>query len=164
MVEPEAALSFIPTYIQANGFAFYNLCVGRSRGHCPGNRGVTRGVTRMPCADATLFGHRRLFTAIVAGCVAGVLGLTNVLGLLSYLMAMLLVRARLHTRGESSAKSVVAVSLPLRSSLTHAPLCLPPQTAAAVALSLRGNVTTYFVNWRVLGPPPAQCWPPSLFA
>ena len=60
MVEPEAALSFIPTYIQANGFAFYNLCVGRSSGHCLGSRGVTRGVTRMPCADATLCGHQAL--------------------------------------------------------------------------------------------------------
>jgi hypothetical protein len=33
-----------------------------------------------------------VFTSIVAGCVAGVLGLTNALGLLSYLLAMAVVR------------------------------------------------------------------------
>jgi hypothetical protein len=39
MVEPEAALLYVPTYIQANGFAIYNLCVGA---HPLGSRGVTR--------------------------------------------------------------------------------------------------------------------------
>ena len=106
-----------------------------------------------------------MFTAIVAGCVAGVLGLTNVLGLLSYLVAMLLVRASRHTGGGATRQERRCGSFSLCASpLTHAPLCLPPQTAAAVALYLRGNVTTYFVNWRVLGPLPAQCCPPSLFA
>ena len=99
MGEPEAALLFVPTYIQANGFAFYNLCVHTPRRTTgpPQGRDRHRVLTRRA---ATLRAHRRLFTAIVAGCVAGVLGLTNGLGLLSYLVAMLLVRARLHNRGD----------------------------------------------------------------
>ena len=80
-----------------------------------------------------------MFTAIVAGCVAGVLGLTNVLGLLSYLVAMLLVRARLHTGGAPLAKSVVVAVFPsvLLPSPTPRCACRPrlrlqwPSTSAA---------------------------------
>ena len=38
------------------------------------------------------FRGSRVFMAVVAGCVTGVLGLTNTLGLLSYVLAMALVR------------------------------------------------------------------------
>jgi hypothetical protein len=88
-------------------------------------------VTRRSCADATLlFGRRRLFTAIVAGCVAGVLGLTNALGLLSYLLAMLLVRASRHTRG-AAKRAAPAAGTPLSSSLPTHDWCTPRRVTAA---------------------------------
>ena len=48
-----------------------------------------------PVSLAALFpAGSRVFAALVAGCVAGVLGLTDIRGFVAYLLAMALVRLR----------------------------------------------------------------------
>ena len=85
-----SALSFVPAYIAANNAAYTNTCVALS------GRATFRATPDEPPVSraAHVSAGRRVFAALVAGCVAGVLGLTDIRGFLAYLFAMALVRLR----------------------------------------------------------------------
>lgn len=75
----------MPAYIGANTAAYYNTCVAGG--------GAGAAATSRLTPSGSPVARSRVFAALVAGVVAGVLGLTNVLGFLAYLVAMCLVRA-----------------------------------------------------------------------
>jgi len=85
------------------------------------------------------FRGSRVYMAIVAGCVTGVLGLTNTLGLLSYVLAMALVRCA----PASGLGWEVACSRLATANIR----CPAPQTSVGVFLKLGGNVKKFFVSW-----------------
>ncbi len=91
----------------------------------------------------------RVFTSIVAGVVSGILGFTNTLGLLAYIAAMALVRAR------ALASSHVALLQPTREArdaswLRRVPRCFGNlQTSMGVFLKLGGDIKSHFVSWCV---------------
>ena len=87
-----SALSFVPAYIAANNAAYTNTCVASPhRRRCRRRR---RAPLTAPLSLCHFPAGSRVFAALVAGCVAGVLGLTDIRGFLAYLFAMALVRLR----------------------------------------------------------------------
>lgn len=109
-----------------------------SRAASPRGGGELVASRRAPSADpdssplSSLAGSR-VFAALVAGCVAGVLGLTDIRGFLAYLLAMALVRLR-RAALRAGARAVLRRLL-TRPRAADAPVRPPP----ACFLSLRAT-------------------------
>ena len=114
---PLQAVSVVPQFVQQNAYNLYN----------------SAHQLRLKAWSAlTPPRAARVFFAIVYGTAAGILGLTNTLGLLSYLVAMALVRP--------PAARADWPPPPRRPSPRHS------QTSAGIFVKLRGNTSPFFAT------------------